>query len=1217
VTRTGGSRTAGTSAQRTSTVRTRGKARARKRGGALAFAAKMVLSALAALIVVAGLVYVRLMHSPIALNFLVPTFEREIAEEFAGTGVKIDNVALRLNDNGLLQFELGNVRVSDQQSGETLVTAPSAAISLSRKAITRGRIAIESLDLVSARLTLFYSEDGTLSLRFASVPAAPQQSHSPPLRGTVEAASSPPAQQDADWTLGRIDLVKAVSEASARARRREHASAYLREIGLRSTTLIIDNGTRKSIWRVPEFDLDLDHRRSRSSFAGRAKIESLAGPWELNFRTSEHASAKAINVALSVQGLVPRGLARTFPELVGLEGLDVPLWADARLEVATSGEILSGNIVLDAAPGMVAVPWLAATPMRIDGAHIELSYAGATRQFSIAPSLLTWGDSRLQFTGRIAHTAQGADGPGWQFDVTSTEGWLAAEPPYLQKLPIDRFAAQGFVAPSQNRVMLREFVLKAGGAEIVAQGDASDVGGALKGQLDAKVGPMPAATFKMLWPSWVAPGTRSWVVRRLVRGNLLSGHFKVVHGTDPAAPGWTPVGAGDRVSLALEGTDLGLTLADGWPALEVPRGLFRMEGRAVEFAAPDAGMTMPDGRKLAFKGNFTADLNEPMPRMGHLALRSQAPLSAVLDMLDKETQRSIQSAGLALAGIDGRLDASLNVNLPLTPEMQLRDAAVEGKVRISDGKVRNVLGSLDAQGVNMVVDIGATAAEGKAEFLLKGVPARVSWQRVFGAPADKQPPIRVSASLDNNERSQLGLDINDIVQGEVEVEAVIAQDANGERSVHVRADLANAELFLESLAWHKPKARQCVFEFDLVKGSNHPTELRNVKLVGDNVAIAGWMGASSDFRIKEFRFPQFSVNVVTSLEAHGKLRADNVWEVVAKGPTYDGKELFQSFFDLNLAPDKGSKSRPGLDLRAEVDTVIGFYDTNLRSVKMSLSKRAGKMTQLDARGMLPGNKQFEASLRQEQGRPRMLSARSTDAGQVFKLIGFYPHAVGGDMSLDVNLDGQGVAERTGLLKAAKFHVLGDAISVQNLPSGEAAVAARRSVVRERFEFETLRAPFSVGHGQFVLHDAAIEGPLVSATMRGKIDFRTRIMQVGGTFTPLSTLNKIFSEVPLVGDIMTGPKREGVFAMTYALQGGLENPELIVNPFSAVTPGITREIMQITPYDPRIVPRTKQPASKTEKGGRTPNSPAIAPRAPGNSEDGGGWSSDLNQETRKR
>lgn len=1213
--RTGGDmRTAGTSANRTSTVRTRGRLRARKRRATLSFLVKMAMSGFFALIVAAGFLYLRLMHSPVALNFLAPTFASGIAEEFSG-GVAIESVALRLSDNGLLQFELGNVRVTDE-SGEPLVNAPTATVSLSRRAMLRGRLAIESLDLVSARLTLFYSDDGTLSLKFSPDPHGPI-SGDPLLRGPVDASASAPSSNSpvvaptgTEWSLGRIDLVKALSEASARARRREHASAYLREIGLRSATVIVDNGNRKSILRVPEFDLDLDHRRSRSSFAGRAKIDSLAGPWELNFRTSEHVNAKSLNLTVSVQGLVPRGLARTFPQLVGLEGLDVPLWGDAHLELASSGEILSGKIVADAAPGWIALPWLATTPMRIDGAHIELSYSGATRQFEIAPSVLTWGDSRLRFTGSIVHVQKGTDAPGWKFDARSTEGWLAAEPPYLQKLPIDRLTVQGILTPDHGRIVLSQFLLKAGGAEVVAQGDVSDIGGALKGHLEGKIGPMPAATFKTLWPTWVAPETRAWVARRLVRGNLLAGHFKVVHGSDPAAPGWAPVGPTDRVSLALEGANLEMALVEGWPSVEIPRGLLRLEGRALEFAAPDATMALADGRKFSIKSNFTVDLDEPMPRMGHLALKGQGPLSAAVEMLDQKTRQSLQDAGVTLAGIDGKLDAVLNIKLPLTPQMQPRDAVVEGRVRVLDGKVRSLLGSLDAQGVNVVVDMSPTAAEGKAEFLLKGVPAKAAWQHVFGVAADKQPPLRITSTLDNNERTQLGLDINDIVQGEIDVEITVAHEANGERDVHVRADLVNAELLLESLAWHKPKGRPSVFEFDLAKGSTYPQELRNVKLVGENVAMAGWMGAGADFRIREFRFPQFSVNVVTNLEAHGKLRADNVWEVVAKGPIYEGKELFQSFFDINAIADKSNKTRPGLDLRAEIDTVVGFYDTTLRGVKVSLQKRAGKMTLLDARGTLSGNKQFEASLRQESGRPRMLNARSSDAGQVFKLVGFYPHAVGGDMNLDVNLDGQGVAERTGTLTASRFHVLGDAISVQNLPN-ETAAAARRNVVREKFEFTALRAPFSVGHGQFVLHSASIEGPLVSATMLGKLDFRTRVMQVGGTFTPLSALNKMFSEIPLVGDIMTGPKREGVFAMTYALQGGLENPELIVNPFSAITPGITRELMQITPSDPRIVPR--KPNEKNDKGGnRSTNAPAVAPRSKDRPHDGGGWSSEANQ-----
>jgi hypothetical protein len=261
------------------------------------------------------------------------------------------------------------------------------------------------------------------------------------------------------------------------------------------------------------------------------------------------------------------------------------------------------------------------------------------------------------------------------------------------------------------------------------------------------------------------------------------------------------------------------------------------------------------------------------------------------------------------------------------------------------------------------------------------------------------------------------------------------------------------------------------------------------------------MGADADFKVKEFRFPQFNLNVITVFETQGRLRADNVWEVFAKGPTFDGKDLFRSFFDVDVAPDRGSKGRTGLDLRANIDTVLGHYDTRLHGVRITMQKRAGKMSQLDARGSLAGNKVFEASVRNDPGRPRMLRARANDAGQMFKLVGFYPHAVGGEMNLEVNLDGKGAVERTGVLTATKFYVLGDNVTLQNPQKIDAA--ARREIAREKFPFETLRAPFAVGNGQFVLRDAVIDGPLVSANMRGKLDFRTRKLHVGGPFTPLS------------------------------------------------------------------------------------------------------------------
>ena len=182
------------------------------------------------------------------LAFLVEPLQRAIADELAGFGVEIDNVAARLNDRHQLEFELSNVRIADS-SNAPLAVAPSATFSISHRALLQGRIAPESVDLISPRLLLYLGEDGKVSLQFsAPTEAADVDKHKGAASGDRQnqsATASASAAGLSDGSLGRIDLVKMLSEASARARRREYATAYLREVGLRSATLIVDNGSRK------------------------------------------------------------------------------------------------------------------------------------------------------------------------------------------------------------------------------------------------------------------------------------------------------------------------------------------------------------------------------------------------------------------------------------------------------------------------------------------------------------------------------------------------------------------------------------------------------------------------------------------------------------------------------------------------------------------------------------------------------------------------------------------------------------------------------------------------------------------------------------------------------------------------------------------------------------------------------------------------------------
>jgi hypothetical protein len=286
--------------------------------------------------------------------------------------------------------------------------------------------------------------------------------------------------------------------------------------------------------------------------------------------------------------------------------------------------------------------------------------------------------------------------------------------------------------------------------------------------------------------------------------------------------------------------------------------------------------------------------------------------------------------------------------------------------------------------------------------------------------------------------------------------------------------------------------------------------------------------------------------------------------------------------------------RPGLDLHAEVATVVGFSDSTLRHVKIALQKRRNKLVSLDARGSLDGGKEgkpFSAVLQPTPGQPRRLLADAADAGQLFKLVGFYPNARGGLMNLEVNLDGQGAAERTGTLWARKFVVLGDPIVNEMVLNAEGVQTKRRGTgARQQFEFDLMRVPFSVGHGQFVVRDGAIRGPFEGATIRGKVDFRAQTIDMGGTYVGGADIGAALAPIPLIGPLFAGPRGEGIFGITYGIKGSMAKPEVIVNPLSLITPGIFREIFQMTPEDPTV--QVRQKPRPRPHGARSSSAPAA-------------------------
>jgi hypothetical protein len=359
----------------------------------------------------------------------------------------------------------------------------------------------------------------------------------------------------------------------------------------------------------------------------------------------------------------------------------------------------------------------------------------------------------------------------------------------------------------------------------------------------------------------------------------------------------------------------------------------------------------------------------------------------------------------------------------------------------------------------------------------------------------------------------------------------------------------------------------------------------------------------------------------------GVLDKNNIWKVKARGPTFDGRDFARSLFSLGQLSEnvpKPKNPREGIDLDAEIGTVIGHSEVSLRGLKVKLGKRGERLTALDARGTLDGGKPFAVVLRQDPGQPRKLFADSMDAGQAFKLIDFYPNIQGGRVRLEINLEGKGAAEKTGTLWVEDFRILGDPVVSEvfsNADEGRPAIdgAVSRSskgkrVTREVFEFNSMRVPFSVGYGQFVMSDSQLRGPMLGASIRGKVDFKMRRVNLGGTYVPLQGLNSALCEIPLFGQILTGPKCEGISGMTFAIQGAMDHPEVIVNPLSMLAPGIFRDIFQMTPFDPKVQRRDEAPSADAPDNVRnssTAAEPSVAPDTIIGSDTVDGWNSQTN------
>ena len=89
------------------------------------------------------------------------------------------------------------------------------------------------------------------------------------------------------------------------------------------------------------------------------------------------------------------------------------------------------------------------------------------------------------------------------------------------------------------------------------------------------------------------------------------------------------------------------------------------------------------------------------------------------------------------------------------------------------------------------------------------------------------------------------------------------------------------------------------------------------------------------------------------------------------------------------------------------------------------------------------------------------------------------------------------------------------------------------------------------------------GPAISILMNGYVEIG-ELVSLRGTLVPATTINKVVSSIPLLGNILVGKKTgEGVFGVSFKIKGPPKKLKTTVNPIKTLTPRfITRTLEKI-------------------------------------------------------
>lgn len=1062
---------------------------------------------LALLLVLLGTGFSVVGRSLSAPDWVRDTVEERLAAALPGFEVLFGDVQLRLERDGRTRVILLDVDVQTA-AGTPVAVLSDIEIGLALHDLIRRRVVLRDLSVSGAFVTLTRNRAGQLGLAlgdaFATDGSAPDV---PTLVRQVDALLM-------DDRLSRLQSV----EADA-------------------LTLRFEDARARRGWTVDGGRLRLERQNDILRLSGDfALLGGGATATRLQLDASSTIGDTDVAFGVSLDDMPSQDIATQGPALAWLGALRAPISGSLRAAMREDGSLGPLNATLQIDAGVLQ-PTPDTPPIPFNSARSYFTYNPDQSQITFSELSVDSDLVRAVAEGRAMLTDL-RDGIPSQMLGQVRFSRIEAAPDTLFDVPLslDRAEADFRLRLDPFEVDLGRVWIDDDQVPLRLRGKLRALEDAWDYALDGSVGELTPDALLHLWPVALAPRARKWVVDNIQGGVIQSGQFALRSQEGPR-----PV-----VYLNAAFDQAQVRYARTLPVITQGAGTLTLNGTRFAVRMTKGRITPPQGGAITLDGSsFVIPNTRQRPADGQISLAGSGQIEALLSYLDSPPMEIMKKARRPVDLLSGQVRFDGTLDLPLRRGVRLPDMVLDLNGRAtavsSDQIVPNR--ELTARALDVSVTNERLQVSGQAE--LSGVPFDGSWTLPIPEPGQPQTGSTVDGivTLSQEAARSFGVSLPDgMVSGSGPADLRVDLRRGVPPEFRLTSRLSGIGLSVPAIGWTLPRGTAGTLE--VVGVLDKPARVDRLVLEGAGLEARGSISLNKDGSLGSIDLER--------VRAGGWLDAPVVLTGRGAGVP-PAVRISGGSVDLRNAPfGRGSNGATGggaVPLTLSLDQLQISNNIRLTDFRGDLQSGGGLT------GSFTANVNGAVPITGEalpQGGATAFRIRSDDAGKVIREAGILKTVAGGDMTLALapvagqpgSYDGALDVVNTRLREAPGIASLLDAISIVGLLD---------QLEGPGILFSEVEARFRLTPDQLVLTRSSATGPSMGISMDGTYNLGAGTLDFQGVLSPIFFLNGI-------GSIFTR-KGEGLIGFNFKLTGPASQPNVSVNPLSALTPGMFREIFR--------------------------------------------------------